>query len=177
VKKAPPPSFISLVLPILTPSEEVALCRNLKNLSGIGLSIKITGYHYHIRHQFDRAFSLLCETLSSNKSIKALKLEVSWCGMSNTHAPDLAKLTQLSSLNIGRNHIRDSGAQAFTSLTQLSSLNISKNNIRDAGAQALARLTQLSSLDISGNRLGAADVQALTEALPQLTSFNGKRRG
>jgi hypothetical protein len=225
VKKAPSSSFISLDLSTLTQNEEAALCRYLKNFSGSGLNIKITGYRFPIQPQFDRVFSLFCETLSSNKNIKALKLDVSQYGMTNTHASNLAKLTQLSSLdvsnnkigdagaqalaaltqlsslnnnlnnlgaagaqaltsltqlsslNISGNEISDAGAQALTPLTQLSSLDISKNKIGAAGAQALAPLTQLSSLDISWNEIGDADVQALTEALPQLRSFNGKRLG
>jgi Leucine-rich repeat (LRR) protein len=171
VRKAPPPSFISLDLSALTQSEEVGLCRYLKNLSGSGLSIKITGYRYQIQHQFDIAFGLFCETLSSNKKIKALKLDVSKCGMTNAHASNLAKLTQLSSLDISWNKIGAAGAQALALLTQLSSLDISRNNLGDAGAQALAPLTQLSWLNISANKIGAAGAQALTP-LTQLSSLD-----
>jgi hypothetical protein len=171
VRKAPSPSFISLDLSTLTQSEEVAFCRYLKNLSGSGLSIKITGDRYQIQHQFDRAFGLFCETLSSNKNIKNLKLDVSQCGIKNAHASNLAQLTQLSSLDISGNEISDAGAQALTSLTQLSSLNISWNQIGDAGAQALAPLTQLSLLDISINEIGDAGAQALTP-LTQLSSLD-----
>jgi hypothetical protein len=171
VRKAPPPSFISLDLSTLTQSEEMAFCQYLKNLSGSGLSIKITGYPYQIQHQFDRAFSLFCETLSSNKNIKALKLNVSECGIDSADASNLAKLTQLSSLNISWNEIGAAGAQALTPLTQLSSLDITDNKIGDAGAQALTPLTQLSSLDISWNRIGDAGAQALA-CLTQLSSLN-----
>ena len=73
----------------------------------------------------------------------------------------LAVLTNLTSLDIGTNNIREAGAQSLAILINLTSLDVRSNTIRDAGAQALTTLTNLTSLTIKDNNIGDAGARSL----------------
>jgi hypothetical protein len=84
-------------------------------------------------------------------------------------APSLARMAQLTSLNLRNNEIGDAGAASLAPslalMAQLTSLNISMNAIGDAGAAALAPslalMAQLKSLHLASNSIGAAGAALL----------------
>jgi Leucine-rich repeat (LRR) protein len=86
-------------------------------------------------------------------------------------AASLAALTQRTSPNLRDNNIGLAGAASLAALTQLTSLNLENNNIGDEGAAALAALNQLTSLNLKNNNIGPAGAASLA-ALTQLTSLN-----
>lgn len=85
-------------------------------------------------------------------------------------AKRLARLTQLTSLDLRGNKIGDEGTVLLAALTQLTTLNLSDNMIGDEGAAILAFLTQLTSLDLSWNQIGSQGAASLA-ALSMLTSL------
>ena len=82
----------------------------------------------------------------------------------------LARLTQLTSLDLRGNKIGAAGTALLAALTQLKSLNLWGNMIGDEGAAILASLTQLNSLDLSWNQIGEKGAASLA-ALSQLTAL------
>jgi Leucine-rich repeat (LRR) protein len=85
-------------------------------------------------------------------------------------AKRLARLTQLTSLDIRGNKIGAAGSAYLATLTQLKSLNLWGNNIGDEGAAILESLTDLISLDLSWNQIGDKGAASLA-ALSKLTSL------
>ncbi len=89
----------------------------------------------------------------------------------------------LTQLNLERNDIGDTGAQALAQVlaqTKITQLYLSWNSIGDAGAQALAQVlpqTQITQLDLGINKIGDAGAQALADVLPhtQITELNLER--
>jgi len=85
-------------------------------------------------------------------------------------AKRLARLTQLTSLDMRGNKIGAAGTAYLATLTQLKSLNLWGNMIGDEGAAILASLTGLISLDLSWNQIGDKGAASLA-ALSKLTSL------
>ena len=81
--------------------------------------------------------------------------------MGDAGVEGLARLTNLSSLNLMENQIGDAGAEALGRLSGLTSLDLSNSQIGATGAEALARLSALTSLNLSGNHIGDAGAKAL----------------
>jgi internalin A len=100
-----------------------------------------------------------------------VSLDLSRNRINDTGAQALAALTSLTSLDLARNQIGDNGARALAALTGLTSLNLLDNRISDEGARALAALTGLTSLNLSDNRISDEGARALA-ALTGLTSLN-----
>jgi internalin A len=100
-----------------------------------------------------------------------VSLDLSRNRINDTGAQALAALTSLTSLDLARNQIGDNGARALAALTGLTSLNLLDNRISDEGARALAALTGLTSLNLSDNRISDDGARALA-ALTGLTSLN-----
>jgi|694.fasta_scaffold18477_2 Leucine-rich repeat (LRR) protein len=82
----------------------------------------------------------------------------------------LARLTQLTSLDLRCNKIGAAGTAFLKALTQLTTLNLFGNMIGDEGAEILASLTQLTFLDLSWNQIGSKGAASLA-ALSKLTSL------
>jgi Leucine-rich repeat (LRR) protein len=98
----------------------------------------------------------------------------------NLHAlpAEIARLTDLTSLDLSDNRLGDADALALASLVNLTSLDLRDNWIGDAGAQSLAGLVNLTSLGLGGykvrrspHKAGDAGAQALA-ALVNLTSLD-----
>jgi Ran GTPase-activating protein (RanGAP) involved in mRNA processing and transport len=94
-------------------------------------------------------------------------------------APQLAKLSQLTSLDLSSNQLDDAGMTALApqlaKLSQLTSLDLSNNYFGPDGMAALAphltKLSQLTSLDLTDNNLGAAGMAALAPQLAKLSQL------
>jgi uncharacterized protein (TIGR02996 family) len=83
------------------------------------------------------------------------------------HLAQSSALANLTVLDLARNNLGASGAQALAQppyLTSLTHLNVSHNNIRDTGAKAIAeapRLRHLRVLNLGGNGIGGPGLKAL----------------
>ena len=85
--------------------------------------------------------------------------------------PEIARLTQLSSLNLGGNQLSDlpESLESLTRLTQLTSLDLGGNQFGEL-PESVTRLSQLTSLDLRSNQLSELP-ESLTR-LTQLTSLD-----
>ncbi|NUX01841.1 hypothetical protein GO685_05170 [Wolbachia endosymbiont of Madathamugadia hiepei] len=97
--------------------------------------------------------SELVSFLQNNAQIK--KLSLPYCNISDEDARELAKLTNLTSLNLEGNKIGKRGADALANgnLANLISLNLRWNRIGKKGIEALANgnLINLNELDLRWN--------------------------
>ena len=83
----------------------------------------------------------------------------------------LAGLVNLTSLSLDINEIGDSGAVALAKLTNLISLNLGMNHISDNGVVAFAALINVTSLRLEYNRIGDDGAASLAK-LTKLTSLS-----
>jgi Leucine-rich repeat (LRR) protein len=83
--------------------------------------------------------------------IKHLKLQNSQ--ITDRDLAQLARMSELQTLDLGRNQITDAGLTPLTSLTQLQELGLSINQITNAGLAHLALLNQLQILHLGANQI------------------------
>ncbi|MDR3131481.1 MAG: hypothetical protein LBU02_00025 [Rickettsiales bacterium] len=119
--------------------------------------------------------SKLVSFLQNNAQIK--KLSLPYCNISDEDARELAKLTNLTSLNLEGNKIGKRGAEALANgnLANLISLDLRWNGIGKKGAEALANgnLTHLTKLDLWNNNIDDKGAEALANGnLANLISLN-----
>jgi Ran GTPase-activating protein (RanGAP) involved in mRNA processing and transport len=94
-------------------------------------------------------------------------------------ASSLARMAQLTSLDLSLNDIGDAGAASLAPslapMAQLTSLKLGYNAIGDAGAASLApslvRMARLTSLDLSDNGIYAAGAASLAPSLAQMAQL------
>ncbi|MGD9692126.1 MAG: COR domain-containing protein, partial [Phycisphaerales bacterium] len=86
-------------------------------------------------------------------------------------AREIAKLAQLTSLDLWGNSIGDEGAREIAKLDKLTSLILNDNSIGAEGAREIAKLAQLTSLILNDNSIGAEGAREIAK-LAQLTSLS-----
>ncbi|WP_341822228.1 leucine-rich repeat domain-containing protein [Wolbachia endosymbiont (group A) of Clivina fossor] len=84
---------------------------------------------------------------------------------------ELAKLKNLTSLDLSGDDVTDEGVKELAKLKNLTSLNLDRNYITDEGVKELAKLKNLTSLDLSGVRIGVKGIKELAK-LKNLTSLS-----
>jgi internalin A len=125
--------------------------------------------HSPVVYQLTNTVPGLAKRLARLTQLTSLDLSGNKIGAAGTAF--LAALTQLKSLNLRGNMIGDEGASILESLTQLTSLDLSWNQIGDKGAASLAALNQLKALRLRGNQIGHAGATALATCT-KLVSLN-----
>jgi hypothetical protein len=88
-----------------------------------------------------------------------------------------SRMSSLTSLHLGSNHIGVAGALAIANsphMAMLNSLNLRGNQIGNEGATAISNLTSLTNLNLGSNRIGNKGARALANSphMARLTILN-----
>lgn len=97
-------------------------------------------------------------SLSKLRILQVPKNDISHAG-----AQGLARLRNLSFLDLGQNHIGDVGAAHLSGIGYLERLNIPGNSIGDDGACSLSHIKGLQELSASQNRIGDRGVSCIAD--------------
>jgi len=95
------------------------------------------------------------------------RLSLEQCGqLTDACIPAVAKLRELSALDLGHTNIGDSGLESLVALPKLTSLTVRSTRVTDVGLAHLQAMKSLTFLDLSNTKVTPAGVAALQKALP-----------
>ncbi|MGP0591039.1 COR domain-containing protein, partial [Nitrospira sp. T9] len=87
--------------------------------------------------------------------------ELGWNKIGEAGVKHLARLSNLTTLQLGGNQIGDAGVKHLARLSNLTRLQLGGNQIGEAGVKHLAGLTNLTTLHLGSNQIGDAGVKHL----------------